>query len=299
MRKVILLFCLIGTLQVFSQEYKLVWEDRFDGKTLDLKKWSYVTDGNGGGNRELQFYRQENVSLGKEPESGLKCLIITAKREKYQSHEITSGKIITNGKMDFRYGKVEARIKFPKTTNGLWPAFWMLGSDYYSIGWPKSGEVDILEMGNATGIKQNTQDKYFNGACHWGEENINDSHPNYSRASTNSYSLQEGFHLFTMIWNEDAIKMYLDLDKYPDNKPYYEIAINGSKELNAPGRYFKKPFYLIFNLAAGGNFTGIWDPNQITALNSGEAKMYVDFVRVYQMKNERGNELLIHKKKKK
>ena len=148
--------------------YHLVWADYFNGTALDASKWNVEVNGEGGGNAELQFYREENVTLGKEPVSGSGCLILTARKENYNGKSFTSGRLNSGGKFAFTYGKIESRILLPKTANGLWPAFWMLGADFKSVGWPRCGEIDILEMGNSTGISAGTQDRFFNGACHWG-----------------------------------------------------------------------------------------------------------------------------------
>ena len=266
-----------------SANYKLVWQDNFDGTQLDeTNNWSVEVNGNGGGNNELQYYRRENLTVGLDPVSGQNCLIITAKKESFSGKTCTSGRLTTSGKMSFKHGKIEARIKLPKTANGLWPAFWMMGADYPSVGWPKCGEIDILEMGNANGISKGTQDRYFNGACHWGESWNGGSYPNYAKATTNSYSIQDDFHLFTLIWDDNALKMYLDLDKYPTVSPYYEMTINQQDVAPNPAHYFHKKDYVILNLAIGGNFTGISNINNVTALNNGDAKMYVDYVKVYQ-----------------
>lgn len=263
--------------------YQLIWEDNFDGEILDEKNnWTVTVDGKGGGNKELQFYRRESISIGNEMESGESCLIITAKKENYRLRKATSGRLSTQNKMSFKYGKVEARIKLPQTADGLWPAFWMLGKDWPKTPWPRCGEIDILEMGSKKGIKLGLQDRYFNGACHWGESYNNGAYPNFSMSAVSEYSLQNDFHLYTMIWDEKAIKMYLDLDKFPDNDPYFELSICGDDVPVSPVRYFHGEFFLIFNLAVGGNFPGIWDINQVTGLKTGEAKMYIDYVRVYQ-----------------
>jgi beta-glucanase (GH16 family) len=272
-----------------SNGYKLVWQDNFDGKTLDVKNnWKIDVDGNGGGNKELQYYRKQNIIIGKEPVSGESCLIITAKKENYLSKEFTSGRLSTKDKVSFKYGKIEARIKFPTIGNGIWPAFWMLGKGFPEINWPKCGEIDILEIGNAKGIKKGVQDKYYSGACHWGESWNNGQYPHIGKASISSYSLVGDFHLFTLIWDEKELKMYLDLDKYPNNLPYYTLPIAGEDKPENAAHYYNKDFFIIFNLAVGGNFTGILNPQDITALTNGEAKMYVDYVRVYQkgIKNE-------------
>ncbi|WP_233164535.1 family 16 glycosylhydrolase [Pedobacter sp. ASV28] len=265
--------------------YKLVWEDLFADGSLNKNNWTIEVNGDGGGNNELQYYKEENISLGKEPATGKSCLIITAKKEQYLGKSATSGRLITKGKKFFKYGKIEASIKLPKTANGLWPAFWMMGNDHSTVGWPKCGEIDILEMGNANGIKNGTQDKYFNGACHWGPDWNGGAYPNYAKATTLNYGIQDDFHLFTVIWDENAIKMYLDLDKNPNAQPYFEMAITDKANVNSPGLYFHKDNFILLNLAVGGHFTGILNINQITALNNGPANMYVDFVKVYQKTN--------------
>lgn len=108
--------------------YALVWQDLFNQSPLNQDNWKIEINGNGNGNAELQYYRAENISIGKEPDSQKSCLIITAKKESYEGRSFTSGRLNTDGKHKFTYGKIEASIKLPKTANGLWPAFWMLGS---------------------------------------------------------------------------------------------------------------------------------------------------------------------------
>ncbi|NDV46812.1 T9SS C-terminal target domain-containing protein [Paludibacter sp. 221] len=278
-----------------EQEYKLVWQENFEGSTLnEANNWTVEVNGDGGGNQEMQYYRRENLSIGKEPLSGENCLILTAKKENFSQKKFTSGRLTTQGKMHFKYGKLEARIKMPETANGLWPAFWLLGANYAEVNWPRCGEIDILEAGNADGIKSNTQERYFNGACHWGVY-ANGGYPNYAKHSTAPYSLQDDFHLYTIIWDKDYVRMYLDLDKYPDAEPYFAMAINGYDDINSPGHYFDKPFFVILNLAVGGHFTGITGSaniSKITALNESnnfQSAMYVDYVRLYQ-KGEQGEE---------
>ena len=268
--------------------YRLVWEDLFDGTSLDSSVWNVEVNGDGGGNNELQFYRAENVSVGKDYASGRNCLILTARRENYGNKAFTSGRVNSKNKKAFTHGKVEALIKLPATANGLWPAFWMMGNDFDQVGWPRCGEIDILEMGNAAGIAAGTQDRYFNGACHWGYYKDvgggNWAYPNYAKASTCSYSLQDGeFHLYTLIWDDSLLKMYVDYDKNPGAAPYFEMGITSKDDDWGTGYYFHHDFFFLFNLAVGGNFTGIHNASAITALPVGaEASMYVDYVKVYQ-----------------
>jgi len=267
--------------------YSLVWQDLFNGTTLDeTNNWVIEVNGDGGGNSELQYYRRENISVGTEPVSGAGCLIIKAKKESYLGKTCTSGRLKTLGKMSFKHGKIEARIKLPKTANGLWPAFWMMGADYPTVGWPKCGEMDLLEMGNVNGINRGTQDKYFSTWFHWGESWNGGSYPNWGKDFTSTTGIQDDFHLFTLIWDDAAVKTYLDLDKNPTATPICEMAINGADVAGNAAHYFHKKFFVLFNLAIGGNFTQIWDINKITALNAAnnyETNMYIDFVKVYQL----------------
>ena len=272
--------------------YELVWSDEFNADAIDDDLWNIEVNGNGGGNSELQYYRRENVSVEDDPSSDARCLVLTARREDYEGKKFTSGRINGRGKVYFKHGKVEARIKLPSTANGLWPAFWMMGNDNTYNTWPRCGEIDILEMGNSNGISNGTQDKFFNGACHWGYYK-DGNYPNYAKSMIWDSSLQDDdYHLFTCIWDPEKIRMYVDLDKRPEESPYFEMTISGDAiDYDAPdgdwsaGLYFHKNFHLLFNLAIGGNFTGIWNSSLITALNEtngNEAKMYVDWVRVYQ-----------------
>ncbi|MBQ8564636.1 MAG: family 16 glycosylhydrolase [Bacteroidaceae bacterium] len=277
-----------GWLSVCADDYKLVWEDNFDGAVLnETDHWNIEVNGNGGGNNELQYYRRENVSLGTEPVTGASCLILTARKEVYNGKTATSGRVNTLNKVYAKYGKVEARINFPYTANGLWPAFWMMGNDYSSVGWPKCGEIDIIELGQADGIARGTQDRHLVAATHWGPSWKD--HPNYGKSTTHSESVQGDFHLFTLIWNAKSVSMYVDLDKNPNAEPYYVMNIDDDTNEYAPGQYFHKPNFILLNLAVGGNFPNIHNIDNVTALDNGDAKMYVDWVRIYQ-KGDDGEE---------
>jgi beta-glucanase (GH16 family) len=265
--------------------YKLIWEDLFEAGAVNTKTWNIEENGNGGGNQELQYYRPANVTVEPDPATGKNCLVITARRGASGGKSFTSGRINTKGYKHFKHGKLEASIKFPKTANGLWPAFWLLGADFPSTPWPQSGEIDIVEMGNRAGIDAGVQSRHLVGAAHWGEV-INGGHPNYGLEVTAPYSLQDDFHLYTLIWNNDRIETYLDLDKNPGAAPYYamDIAVQPGQAADHPANYLHKKMFILLNLAVGGNFPQIWDAPGITALGgtNGEAKMYVDFVRLYQ-----------------
>jgi hypothetical protein len=206
---------------------------------------------------------------------------------------VTSGRVNTHNKFAFQYGRIDAAIKLPKTADGLWPAFWMMGEDY-SGGWPECGEIDIMEMGSRDGIRGGVQDRFLSRGAHWGSLGENNGHPAYTINSSRPASLQDGFHLYTMVWDKTKITMYLDpeLDSElaikPGAKPYFEMRIDVYDGPSPVGDYFHKPFFIIFNLAVGGDFPGIYDINGISALNPEnkyEARMYVDFVRVFDGKN--------------
>lgn len=252
--------------------YELFWSDEFDGDSLNEDFWTPEQGGHGWGNNELQYYtgRKENV----EVRDGR--LVIRAVKEDYEGSPVTSARLITRGKIEFLYGYVTASIRLPKTADGLWPAFWMMGNDIRDIGWPNCGETDILEMGNATGIKEGSQEQFLNGACHWGDP----GHKYYSYNVTYPYSVQDGkFHTFTCIWDEERVVMYVDIEKDHEAKPYFEMEIKdfGDNE-------FRKKNFILLNLAVGGNFPAIWDMAGITALDNGPAEMEVDYVRVFQKK---------------
>lgn len=299
-----------------QNEYQLQWSDEFEGTELNRDYWNVEDNARGGGNAELQYYTPRNISIEKHPVTGESCLVLTAKKEDYGNRPCTSARLNTQDKVTVHYGKVEARIAFPYTADGLWPAFWMLGNNLAKnlgnnddvdktkaalakqgrVVWPKCGEIDICEMGHHKGIENGTQDRYFNGACHWGESFNNGAYPNVGGFYTADYPVQGDFHLFTLVWTEDSIAMYLDQDKYPETAPYFQLSLR-NKEVNQPGHYFSHPFYLVLNLAVGGFFPNMPaaekyperitfdDPSfqRVTALpaDGTPVKMYVDYIRVY------------------
>lgn len=160
----IALMALMACAPLIADEYTLVWNEDFTDNTLDRAVWNIEVNGDGGGNNELQYYCEKGVTLGTEPETGKKCLILTATKEDYKGKKCTSGRVNTKNNLYYTFGKIEARIKFPKTADGLWPAFWQMGNNFDQVGWPRCGETDIIELGNANGIKNGTQERFFNGA---------------------------------------------------------------------------------------------------------------------------------------
>lgn len=257
--------------------YKLVWQENFNGNALNDVVWNIEVNGNGGGNQELQYYSKRGVAV----EDG--NLVLTAKREDYSGRQFTSGRINTRDKMYFTHGKIEFRAWMPETANGIWPAVWALGQSYGEVGWPRCSEIDFVEMGNATGIRNNTQDRYFNGACHWGFY-IDGNYPNYANSVTAPYSMQDGYHTWTVVWDSQEVAMYYDLDRDPNRAAYYKMNLTDTNGDWAVGNYFHQPVFLVTNVAVGGNFTGILNAAGITAIpNAGDTRsLKIDYIKIYQ-----------------
>ncbi|MDF9842555.1 beta-glucanase (GH16 family) [Paenibacillus sp. PastF-1] len=234
-----------------ATSWNLVWSDEFNGTSLNTADWTAEigTGSSGWGNNELQYYTNRSQNL--QVTGG--NLVITAQKESYNSSSYTSARIKTQGKKSFTYGKIEARMKLP-SGQGIWPAFWMLGSNIDTIGWPKSGEIDIMER-----VNNNT---YVNGTVHWDAN----GHAEYGKVSGNLDFSQ--YHVYSVEWDAKYIRWYVDGSLF--NEFYIENNTGNTEE-------FQKPFFLLLNLAVGGNWPG--SPNASTAF---PAQMLVDYVRVYQ-----------------
>ncbi|MBQ2541412.1 MAG: glycoside hydrolase family 16 protein [Paludibacteraceae bacterium] len=269
----LLIFCLAA--MAAAQEYTLVWNEDFTDAALDNQVWNIEINGDGGGNNELQYYCEKGVALGIEPQSGRQCLVLTASKEDYLGKQCTSGRVNTKGKMTYTYGKIEARIKFPNTANGLWPAFWQMGNNYDQVGWPRCGETDIIELGHQSAFNAGTQDRYFNGAMHVGS--AWNTVWSDAQAVTWDYSVEDTFHIVSMVWTPGSIDMYMD------SKPYFHADLEPNDDANYNRQLvFGKPNFIIANVAVGGNFPGIYNINGITALANGSRSMYIDWIRIYQ-----------------
>ena len=264
-----------------AQDYTLVWNEDFTDGVLDTKVWNIEVNGDGGGNNELQYYCEKGVSLGAEPTTGKQCLILTATKEEYLGKKCTSGRVNSKGKLYYTFGRIDARIKFPKTANGLWPAFWQMGNNFDQVGWPKCGETDIIEMGHQKAFSKGTQDRFFNGAMHVGR--AWDAVWPDAQDATWSYSLQDTFHIVTMIWTPTSIDMYMDKEAHPENGAYFHADLEPNDDADYNRQLvFGKPNFIIANLAVGGNFPGIYSIDGITALSNGAQSMYIDWIRIYQ-----------------
>ncbi len=236
----------------FSQNWNLVWQDEFtNGISAD---WVFeIGNGNSGwGNNELQYYKRENATV----ENG--NLVITAKRESVGGFNYTSTRMKTQGRKSWKYGKVEARIAMPSFM-GSWPAFWMLGDNISSVGWPSCGEIDIMEHVN---IEAQTH-----GTIHWQDHTNN--YANYSGATpVNSAT---SYHVYTIEWDASVIKWFVDGNLY--HEASIANGVNGTSE-------FHNNFFILINMAIGGNWPGFNIDN-----NAFPARMLVDYVRVYQKTN--------------
>jgi beta-glucanase (GH16 family) len=233
--------------------WTLIWQDEFDGEELDPSRWEMEIGGHGWGNNEWQFYtdRPENVRL----EDGF--LVIEARDEFFVRRNYTSGRIKTQNLFSFTYGRVEARMKLPYG-QGIWPAFWMLGEDITTVPWPASGEIDIMEhIGR--------QPRHIHGTVHG---------PGYSGSGGIGHykvfpeaTLSEEFHTYAIEWEPGEIRWYVDDEQFFRLTPE-----------QVRGEWvFDKPYFLLINLAVGGNWPGY--PDDTTTFPQ---FLTVEYVRVYQ-----------------
>ncbi|MEZ5039766.1 MAG: glycoside hydrolase family 16 protein [Saprospiraceae bacterium] len=246
--------------KVFAdRNWQLVWEDEFDGavgQLPDATKWNFDI-GTDWGNRQLEYDtdRPENAAT-----DGNGNLAIVARRESYAGAPFTSARITTKGKLDQTYGRFEARIKMPWGP-GIWPAFWLLGSNIDEVSWPQCGEIDIMEY-------RGQQPNLIHGTIHG---------PGYSggAAITKSFGFEKDrfdvdFHIFAVEWGKEYINFFVDETLYKSITP-----------ADVPGEWvFDHPFHIILNLAVGGDYVGF--PTSQTPFPQ---TMLVDWVRVYQEKN--------------
>jgi beta-glucanase (GH16 family) len=244
--------------------WSLVWSDEFDGpngSAVDSSKWSFDLGGNGWGNNELETYTDRTVNA--HVEGGL--LVIKAIKEDFTGSDgilrhYTSARLLTKNKFTQAYGRFEARIKIPYG-QGLWPAFWMLGDNIGTVGWPNCGEIDIMEnIGKEPSIVHGT----FHGPGYSGANGV-------SAAFTlpNGQKFSDDFHTFAVEWEPNVMRFYVDGLLYKTRMP---------ADLPAGTTWvFNHPFFIILNVAVGGGFPG--NPDATTVFPQ---QMLVDYVRVYQ-----------------
>ncbi len=232
-----------------AQGWNLVWSDEFDSTAINTTNWTYDTGGGGWGNSELENYtnRPENASAAHG------ALMIIAKQESFGGNGYTSARLKSQNLRAFTYGRIEARLKLP-AGQGLWPAFWMLGSSITQVGWPKCGEIDIMEHISNVPLVY--------GTMHWD----NNGHASYG--GNISCDVTQ-YHVYTLEWNALAITWFLDGSQYWQGNIANNI--NSTDEFHAP-------FFIILNLAVGGSWPG--NPDGTTQFPD---TMFVDYVRVYQL----------------
>lgn len=235
--------------------YKLVWSDEFTSSSIDTSKWNYEVNCDGGGNNEEQCYTQNSANSYIEDGK----LVIKLLKQSYNGKPYTSARLTTKNKGDFTYGYFESRLKVP-CGQGLWPAFWMLPTDNAYGTWPTSGEIDIMEiLGEAPTV--------LYGTCHFGPAwpNQLQSGGQYTLSSSN---FCQDYHVFGVLWTSSSITFSVD------GKSYFTMNSTG-QNWNMSHWPFDKRFYMILNVAMGGDWPKDPDPS-ITS-----AAMYVDYVRAY------------------
>lgn len=254
-------------MEVNSQNWKLIWADEFNGTELDKTKWKFdIGNNNGWGNNELQYYTDgKNIFF----ENGM--LVIEARREDIKSggrtYNYTSTRIKTENLFEVQYGKIEARIKVPQG-KGLWPAFWMLGSNFRYVGWPLCGEIDIMEF---LGHDKWTVYGTVHGPKYSGSQGISRA---FRLDATKDKPFTQEFYIFGILWNENEIVWYV-------NDKIYHRVTKESLEKQGKAWVFDQPFFIILNLAVGGNWPGY--PDFETPF---PAHMYIDYVRVYEYQED-------------
>ncbi len=229
--------------------YALVWSDEFDEANIDTTKWGFDL-GNLHVNNEKEYYQTQNAAIAGGN------LVITAKKESVGGQPYTSARMTTYGKFTQTYGRIEARIKLP-TGQGMWPAFWMLGANITSVSWPQCGELDIMETVNNTALNY--------GTMHW---NVN-GHVSYG--NTTPVTTKSDYHVYAIEWDANEIRWYVDDTLYQTG--------NIKDNINTTGA-FHLPFFIILNLAVGGDFPGSTVDESLLP-----ESMYVDYVRVYKQTN--------------
>ncbi|MCI0351728.1 MAG: glycoside hydrolase family 16 protein [Acidobacteriales bacterium] len=237
--------------------WTLVWADEFNGASIDANNWVYDIGGGGWGNNELQTYTSSSANSYIENGS----LVIKAIKNK---NKYTSARLKTQGKHSWTYGKVAARIRLPYG-QGIWPAFWMLGDNITTVGWPKCGEIDIVEM---IGGGENRDDTIY-GTLHWDANNSHASYGSGPHELPDPQFFYQDYHVFEIEWSASEVIWKLDMTEH------FRTSVDTN--LWPTMDEFHRPFFIILNMAVGGNWPGY--PNRTTVFPQ---YTYVDWVRVYQ-----------------
>ena len=250
--KLLALILSVGCLLSCTHKQELLFEDNFEGTSLNINHWNYEL-GNGcpnlcgWGNNERQLYTKENVKLV----DGNLVINATLKDSVYKS-----GRITTKNKIEFTYGTVEVRAKLPQG-NGIWPAIWMLGANIDTNTWPACGEIDIMEY---VGKEPHVVHTSLHTTASSGET--------INTKKTIDTQIEEGFHTYKTIWTSDAIQFHID------EKLVYTFNPETKAEENWP---FNKPFYVLLNMAIGGNFGGPEVDDSIFP-----QEFLIDYIKIYK-----------------
>jgi beta-glucanase (GH16 family) len=240
------------------------WADEFD--SINTNTWSFEQGGGGYGNSEREYYTNgQNASIQYDGAAGSNVLVIEARKENpanyncwYGRCEYTSARMVTSGKKTFTYGRIEARMKLPQT-QGIWPAFWLLGNDIGAVGWPQCGEIDIMEH---VGFEPVTT----HGAMHG---------PGYSGntpfigANYLNESVSNNYHVYAVEWNSTSVKFFVDGTNF--------YTVNKSQVQTYGNWVYDHPMFILLNVAVGGQWPGSPDGS-----STFPQRMYVDYIRVYQ-----------------
>ncbi len=237
---------------------KLVWSDEFDGPAIDRTKWTFETGGHGWGNNELEFYTDRPVNARIEDGS----LVIEARREDHGGRRYTSARLLTRGRFSRTYGRFEARIRLPYG-QGIWPAFWMLGDSFPTAGWPRCGEIDIMEYIGPQDAGTVYGTLHTAGAS--GANGLGGRHTLAAGAKPS-----DAYHVYAVEWEPEEIRWYFD-------GVQYKTVRKSDLPANAVWS-FDKPFHLLLNVAVGGN----WPKNPDDSTQFPQF-MRVDYVRVYDI----------------
>ena len=249
------------TSELKKHNWELTWQDEFNDipadKLPDATKWTYDLGAGGWGNAEWQTYTKSSQNVAIDLVDGVGCLKITAG---FDGSTYTSARIKTQGLFEQGYGRFEARIKLPYGP-GIWPAFWLLGNNKETVNWPQCGEIDIMEY---KGQEPNIVHGTIHGPVLYG-----------GKAITQTFGLENGrfdtdYHVFAVEWTEENIDFYVD-------ETLYKRITRTEVESKKGEWVYDHPFFIILNLAVGGNFSGY--PNEFTIFPQ---TMYVDYVRVYK-----------------
>ena len=235
-----------------------VWADEFAGSAVDPAKWGYDTGGGGWGNNELEYYT--NSSDNSYLSNG--SLVIEARRQAQGGRDYTSARMLTKGKQTFKYGRIDVRAKLPQG-QGIWPAIWLLGADIDQNNWPKCGEIDIMEL-------RGQEPNKFLTTMHFAKPDGTRAMKGSPDQVLASGNFSDAFHTFSLVRSKDQMRFFLDGNLYYTFTP---------SDVNGNSYPFNNPFFVILNVAVGGDFLG--SPNASTVFPQ---RMEVDYVRYYQYK---------------